>query len=308
MDYEGQICRSPMERSAFMLPIAVGCSYNACKFCGLFKHLRYRELPLEDIEAEIIRVSSVGGNPKRVFLGDGNAFGVPTENLLTVLGWIRKYFPACEGVNMDATVTNIREKSDEELKALKDAGVDQLYLGIETGLDDVLAFMHKDHNLAEVYEAIERLHKAGLDYDSHMMTGICGKGRGIENAEAIAEFYNRTNPRKICNFSLFLHTKSPLYRDVEKGNYVPADELENLIEERRMLELLQIQDVEYDSFHDWVNVRVRGKLPQDKEKMLAKLDKAIEELKDKEPIYCIVHDCPGEAIECGCNCNQNGCQ
>lgn len=303
MDYEGQICRSPMERSAFMLPIAVGCSYNACKFCGLFKHLKYRELPLEEIEAEIKRVSSVGGNPKRVFLGDGNAFGVPTENLLTVLGWIRKYFPNCEGVNMDATVTNIREKSDDELKALKDAGVDQLYLGIETGLDDVLTFMHKDHNLAEVYEAIERLHKAGLDYDSHMMTGIAGKGRGIENAEAIAEFYNRTNPRKICNFSLFLHTRSPLYRDVEKGTYLPADELENLMEERRMLELMEVQDVEYDGFHDWVNVRVRGKLPQDKEKMLAKLDKAIEDLKGKEPIYCIVHDCPGENIECGCNCH-----
>ena len=82
MDYEGQICRSPMERSAFMLPIAVGCSYNACKFCTLFKHLKYRELPMEEIEAELIRVKEVGGNPKRVFLGDGNAFGVATEKLL----------------------------------------------------------------------------------------------------------------------------------------------------------------------------------------------------------------------------------
>ena len=65
MEYEGQICRSPMERSAFMLPVAVGCSYNACKFCTLFKHLKYRELPLEQIEAELIRVSEIGGNPRR---------------------------------------------------------------------------------------------------------------------------------------------------------------------------------------------------------------------------------------------------
>lgn len=297
MDYEGQICRSPMERSAFMLPIAVGCSYNACKFCTLFKHLKYRELPMEEIEAELIRVKEVGGNPKRVFLGDGNAFGVATEKLLKILELVHQYFPNCEGVNMDATVTNIQEKSDEELKALKEAGVDQLYLGIETGLGDVLTFMCKDHNLEDVYAAIERLHKFGLDYDAHMMTGIAGKGRGMENAKAIAEFYNRTNPRKIVNFSLFLHKEAPLYRDVEKGTFVPADELENMMEERRLLELLDVKDVEYDGFHDFVKVRTRGTLPDDREKMIAKLDKAIEEFKEKDPIYAYVSGCCCE-LEC----------
>lgn len=294
MEYEGQICRSPMERSAFMLPIAVGCSYNACKFCTLFKHLKYRELPLEEIEAELIRVKEIGGNPKRVFLGDGNAFGVATDKLLTILNLVHQYFPNCEGVNMDATVTNIQEKSDEELQALREAGVDQLYLGIETGLDDVLEFMCKDHNLQEVYDAIERLHKFGLQYDAHMMTGIAGKGRGLENAEAIAEFYNKTHPRKIVNFSLFLHTDAPLYRDVEKGTFVPADELENIIEERRLLELLDLQDVEYDGFHDFIKVRVRGTLPYDKAKMIAKLDKAIEEYQGQEPVYSLVSGCTCE--------------
>ena len=76
MNYEGQICRGPMERSSYMLPVAVGCSYNRCKFCTLFRHLKYRELPMEQIEAELERVRSLGGNPKHVFLGDGNAFGL----------------------------------------------------------------------------------------------------------------------------------------------------------------------------------------------------------------------------------------
>ena len=291
MKYEGWICRAPMERASFMLPVAVGCSYNACKFCTLFKHMKYRELPLEQIEEEMIRVKNAGGNPKRVFLGDGNAFGLETEKLLTILRLVHEYFPACEGVNMDATVTNIQEKSDEELKLLKEAGVDELYLGIETGLDDVLKFMVKDHDLSQVYEAIQRLHKAGLQYDSHMMTGIAGKGRGIENAEALAAFYNKTKPRKIVNFSLFLHRESPLYKDIVTETFVPADELENLIEERRMLELLDLEDVKYDSFHDFVGVRVRGTLPKDKEKMLAKLDKAIREYQEKEAIYSYVDGC-----------------
>ena len=291
MKYEGWICRAPMERASFMLPVAVGCSYNACKFCTLFKYMKYRELPLEQIEEEILRVKNTGGNPKRVFLGDGNAFGLETGKLLTILEMIHTYFPACEGINMDATVTNIQEKSDDELRLLKEAGVDELYLGIETGLDDVLKFMVKDHDLKQVYEAIERLHAAGLQYNSHMMTGIAGKGRGVENAIALAEFYNRTKPRKIVNFSLFLHRESPLYKDIEEGAFVPADELENLIEERKLLELLELDDVKYDGFHDFSKVRVRGTLQKDKEKMLAKLDKAIEELSGREPVYSYVDGC-----------------
>lgn len=76
MNYEGQICRAPMERASFMLPVMVGCSYNRCKFCNLFRHLNYRELPLKQIEGELKRVREAGGSPKRIFLGDGNAFGL----------------------------------------------------------------------------------------------------------------------------------------------------------------------------------------------------------------------------------------
>ena len=70
MEYEGQICRAPMERSSFMLPIMVGCSYNRCRFCNLFRHLRYRELPYEQIEGELLRVKKAGGHPRKIFLGD----------------------------------------------------------------------------------------------------------------------------------------------------------------------------------------------------------------------------------------------
>ena len=276
MNYEGQICRPPMERASYMLPVAVGCSYNACTFCTLFKHLRYRQLSREQIESEMQRVHAAGGNPKTIFLGDGNAFGLPTEDLLWILERIHHYFPGCEGVNMDATVTNLSEKSDEELDALYAAGVWQLYLGIESGLDDVLAFMKKDHNLQQAYEQIARLQKAGMIFNAHMMTGIAGKGRGIENAEATAEFFNRTKPHRVINFSIFHHKRAPLYRDIEAGRYVPADEQENLREERRFLELLDVEGLEYDGLHDVViEERFRGTLPRDKEKLLAKVDKTI---------------------------------
>ncbi len=275
MQYEGQICRPPMERASYMLPVAVGCSYNACTFCTLFKHLQYRQLPNDQIEQEMIRVHQAGGNPKTIFLGDGNAFGLETEHLLWILGRIRHYFPGCTAVNMDATVTNISQKSDSELKALYDAGVRNLYLGIESGLDDVLTFMKKDHDLQQAYDQIARIQAVGMIFNAHMMTGIAGKGRGLENAEATAEFFNRTHPRRVINFSVFHHRRAPLFRDIEAGRYVAADEQENLREERRFMERIEVPGMEYDAFHDVLELRFRGTFPKDREKMLAQVDKAI---------------------------------
>lgn len=292
MNYEGQICRAPMERSSFMLPVTVGCPYNQCKFCNLFRHLRYRELPAEKIEEELKRVKDIGGSPTKIFLGDGNAFGLKTERLFWILERIQSYFPDCRTINMDATVTSILQKSEQELKRLAEYGVRHLYLGIESGLEDVLTFMKKDHTVSEAYEAIERLQAAGLIYDAHIMTGVAGRGRGRENADALAQFLNQTHPAHVVNFSMFIHREVPLYREIENGNYVPADELESLREEKRLLEQLNIP-VKYEGFHDYLQIRVRGKLPSDQEKMIGKLETFIKKYEAKPPIYALVQgECP----------------
>lgn len=299
MQYEGQICRAPMERASFMLPVMVGCSYNRCKFCNLFRHLKYRILPLEQIEDEIKRVKKVGGRPKKIFLGDGNAFGLKTERLDEILSMIQNYFPECQSVNMDATVTSILQKSEEELDKLYQKGVRHLYIGIESGLDDVLKFMKKDHNVSQAYEAVGRIKGAGMSFDAHIMTGVAGKGRGIENAEALAEFFDRTEPSHVVNFSMFLHREVPLYSDIKEQTFTPADELENLREERRLVEILakkqERQDnvILYDGFHDYIKFRVRGILPADREKMLDKLDKEILYFERQEPVFSYVQgECP----------------
>ena len=297
MNYEGQICRAPMERSSFMLPVTVGCPYNQCKFCNLFRHLRYRELPAEKIEEELKRVKDIGGSPTKIFLGDGNAFGLKTERLFWILERIQSYFPDCRTINMDATVTSILQKSEQELKRLAEYGVRHLYLGIESGLEDVLTFMKKDHTVSEAYEAIERLQAAGLIYDAHIMTGVAGRGRGRENADALAQFLNQTHPAHVVNFSMFIHREVPLYREIENGNYVPADELESLREEKRLLEQLNIP-VKYEGFHDYLQIRVRGKLPSDQEKMVWKLETFIKKYEAKPPIYALVQgECP-DLVKC----------
>ena len=267
MEYEGRICRAPGERASYMLPVSVGCAYNGCKFCGLFKDLTYRELPLEQIEEELQRVSRLGKTPARVYLGDGNAFHIKTERLVTILEMIRKYLPGVNEIRMDSTVPDIAAKSDEELKLLASLNVKRLYLGIESGLEDVLRFMNKCHTKEEATRQIERLHAAGIGYAAHVMTGVAGKGRGEENALALAEFLNETRPQLLVNFSIFTGRLQP---DIEKGTFARASEVENLLEDAVLLSHITVP-MEVDCSHDLVQNRVWGRLPEDKEKLVRRL-------------------------------------
>ena len=290
MDYEGRICRGPMERKAFMLPVTVGCPYNRCKFCELFTDLKYRKISMEDIENELKRVRSHGGSPKLIYLGDGSAFQLKALELAYIIKLVKEYFPEVSTFNSDATITSVRQKSDEELAMLHALGYNKLYIGIENALPDVLEFMNKDHNVDEAYREIERLTKAGFSYAAHFMTGVAGPGRWEESAEAMAKFLTATKPENIVNFSMFL-SADKLSKEIESGNFKPATELENLKEERKLVELLEVNPehpIKWDSFHDWIHVRTSGTLPKDKEKILKILDTAIARFENMSDLYSMV--------------------
>lgn len=279
MDYEGRICRSPFERGAFMLPIMVGCSYNKCKFCGLFKHLKFRELPYSQVKDEITRVKKNNANPKKVFLGDGNAFSLRTDHLIDICNLIKNNFSNCKEINMDATISSILRKSDSDLKLLYEAGVRQLYLGIECGLDDVLEFMNKDHTIQQAYEAIDRLNSAGIEYDAHIMSGICGEGRGQENAIALAKFINETQPNKICNFDFGMHKTSEVYQDYENGIYKLSLPPERFLEQATLIDLINPKiEILYDAIFEYPPLRFKGTLPQNKEKLVSRYKKEAENM------------------------------
>lgn len=296
MDYEGRICRTPGERGAFKLPVSVGCPYNACAFCDLFKDLRYRELPLELIEEELARVRDAGGAPERIMLGDGNAFHLPFERLARIVKLIEEYLPSCRRIASDASVPSIAAKSDDELAWLAEHGYTLVYIGVESGLDDVLAFMHKDHDNDELRAQVERLHAAGIDFGAHIMTGAAGAGRSRENAEATAALLNETRPVSVCNFSMGIAPPTKLGAWVREGRFEPASEAECLQEERRLIELIEVPirfegfHFEYDrekascpectgnsaEFNDFITswTHTRGNLPHDRARLLAQLDAA----------------------------------
>lgn len=273
MEYEGVICRPPMELGAFLLPVTVGCTHNRCTFCTFYKDTGFRVIPLEAVEAELVRCAGSGRTPRRIFLGDGNPFTLGADRLLEILAMIRRYFPT-PPVCMDATVANIAAKSDGELSALAGAGVEELYVGLECGVEESLAKLRKGFTLAQAREQAARLDRAGIACGAHLMLGTGGAGRGEETALRTAELLNEIRPKDAINVEMFIHRGTELYRQVQAGEFQPASALESLEEERLLLENIRVP-MKYDGFHGWHEFHVWGLLPEKKPAMLKKLDAAI---------------------------------
>jgi len=295
MDYEGRICRAPMERSAYKLPIMVGCIYNKCKFCDLFKDLKFRIIPINEVEADLKKVYDAGGNPRKIFLGDGSAFALDTDYLLQILELIHHYFPECCEINMNSTVTGILKKSDDELRLLSENGVKHLYIGLESGLEDVLKFMNKGNTVSQLKEAVSRILKYGMFFDAHIMTGSAGHSRGYANAEATAAVLTELHASSVTNFSMFIHEVTPLYDDLRNGSFNPASEYENLVEEKHLIETIckdmdiaSGEHIKYEGFHDYIAFHIWGTLPQDKEKIIESLNKKIDEYDSKKSIVAVI--------------------
>ena len=143
MRYEGTVYRPPGEWKSYLLQVTVGCSHNACTFCGMYKDKRYRVRPLEEIFEDIALARAAYGDVKRVFLCDGDAVAMDTEELLAVLDRLYETFPSLERVNAYAGPGSTLRKTEEELAALRRAGLVRLYLGVESGSDAVLRAVRK---------------------------------------------------------------------------------------------------------------------------------------------------------------------
>lgn len=286
MEYEGVICRPPMELGAFLLPVAVGCTHNRCTFCAFYKDLDFRVIPLEEVESELVWASGTGRTPRRIFLGDGNPFVLPADRLLTILDMIRRHFPDMPPVHMDATIGNVAAKSDGDLRALRRAGVRELYIGIECGVEETLLKLKKGYTLSQAREQLSRLHEAGIDYGAHLMLGASGAGRGEETALRTAEFLNETCPKDAINVEMFAHRGTELYSQIKAGEFIRANALELLEEERLLIGNIHVP-MDYDGFHGWHEFHVWGPLPEKRAAMLEKIDTAIAQCRTEMELSCV---------------------
>lgn len=278
--YNGTIYRPPMEAETFLLPVTEGCTHNACRFCNMYKDIPFRIMPAGQIE-EYMKESAelyhmYGRKLERIFLVGADPFVLSVNKMRTVVDIIRRYAPECRTITMYAAVRNIRIKSDADLMAMKDMGINDLYVGVESPLDNVLTYLNKGSSVDEARDQLLRLNKAGIRHMDLMMTGAAGKGRGAESGKAAAEFFRKVKPTMIIYTTMSVFPGTDLEADVKNGKFTPAREKEVLTEEKVLLENLADPKIFFWAAHALDSVRLAGYLTdQNRSEMIRTLEHSI---------------------------------
>lgn len=165
-DYSQPLYRPPSEAWSMIIQVTEGCSHNKCKFCYMYKGKQFRLKSKEEITGHIEWLKAAYKNPKRIFLADGNVLCINTDKLLDLLNYIKREFPNVERISSYAGPSDLLRKTDEELRAIRDAGLELLYMGVETGSDKVLSMVNKGVNREEMIEAGQKAIKAGFKFSA----------------------------------------------------------------------------------------------------------------------------------------------
>lgn len=275
MHYTGNIIRPPHEARNVLLQVTVGCSYNKCTFCNIYHDSPFRVSPMAEVEEDLAEVRAAYPQCPRVFLLNGDAFVLGYEKLKALAEKIRDYLPACRVISMYAGIANIRNKTPEHLRELRDLGITKLTIGVETGDDDVLARVRKGYTAGDVVEQCGKLDDAGMAYSIIYLGALAGEGGGEKNARESAKTFNQIHPTHIGATSLTLLPGSELYADAEAGRFREAGELERARELLTLVEGLTIPTF-FAANHVSNAVVVKGHVPEDRERMAATLREYIE--------------------------------
>jgi histone acetyltransferase (RNA polymerase elongator complex component) len=176
---------------------------------------------------------------------------------------------------MYAAIRDIKAKREHELKELREIGINDLYVGVESGWNEVLERINKGHTVAEAKHQLDRLNWAGIQHVANLMLGVAGIGNGLENARLTAEFLNQTRPSLIWVGTLAIFEGTALHAEMERASFVPATELEILEEEKALIDAIELENVRFYGVHPTNTVRISGRLPQDKRSMIAAIDEGI---------------------------------
>ena len=279
MRYDSDLLyRPPGEWRSYLLQCTIGCSHNKCTFCAMYKEKKFRVRPVEEILEDIDMARAYyGPGLQRVFLMDGDAIIIKTEDLLRILRKLYDTFPALEKVTLYAGPRSTLSKTPEELKALHDAGLSRAYLGVESGSDAVLKFIHKGVNAQQMLQAGQRLVEAGIDLWVTIILGITGEGGDWrEHILSTAQIINEMKPRHLSAMTFAPAKGTPLGDDVLAGRFKVYGPDHILEECRLLIEHLDVDPLHFTSNHASNYLPLKGSLPEDREKFLSLIDQALE--------------------------------
>jgi radical SAM superfamily enzyme YgiQ (UPF0313 family) len=278
MKYTERLFRPPAEAESLIFQVALGCPHNTCTFCAMYKGVPYHVVPEKEILATFEQAARWYPETRRIFLADGDVMILPFEKLHWMLKTLNTLFPRLARVNLYANGTSILSKSTEELTRLRDLKLQTLYMGLESGDENLLKQVHKGETAEGMCEAVQKAQAVGVKCSVMILLGLAGRKGSHEHAEATARILNRMQPRLLSALRFVEVPGCSMFPD-----YQTATEYEVICELITILRGLELEQTVFRANHTSNPVALEGRLPKDRDTLVASLEALLPHLDRKGP-------------------------
>jgi len=271
LGYDYPLYRPPSEANSIIFQVTLGCSFNKCSFCNMYRTKEYSERPWEEIKSEIDLVSKSYPQTEKIFLADGDALNLSTSRLIQILDYLKGNFPNLKRISCYAMPKNLLQKSYDDLKQLNGRGLNMFYVGIETGHDVVLKKITKGATAKSIVDACRRAKKSGFILSCMVILGIGGKKYSIEHITQTAKVVSEVSPDFLAALTLIL--EDGVYDEFMQKfgeKFEPLDDT-SVLEELEILvsKINPSTPMIFRANHASNVYSIGGNLPEDKDKILS---------------------------------------
>lgn len=265
--YIEPLFRPPAEADSLIFQVALGCPHNCCRFCGMYKGVRYHERPEQEILREIAETASSFPDESRIFLADADVMHLPFEQLYRYLEKINRSFPSLARINLYANARSILAKSPEQLRMLRNLKLNTLYVGLESGSAEVLSMVCKNETPQTMIDAVKLAQSCDLKCSVMVLIGLGGhRYRDIHIAETV-RVLNQMQPRLLSALRFI-----PVPNIKMPPEYSEVSEYEAVEELYQIIAGLELTKTVFRANHTSNPVPLAGRFPSGKPAMLAELD------------------------------------
>jgi radical SAM superfamily enzyme YgiQ (UPF0313 family) len=271
LGYDYPLYRPPSEANSVIFQVTLGCSFNKCSFCNMYRTKEYSERSWEEIKNEIDLVSKSYPQTEKIFLADGDALNLSTSRLVQILDYLKGKFPNLDRISCYAMPKNLLQKSSDELDLLNTRGLNMFYVGIETGHDAVLKKITKGATAKSIIEACKRAKKSGFILSCMVILGIGGKKYSVEHIKETARVVSEVSPNFLAALTLIL--EDGVYDEFMQKfgeKFEPLDDT-SILDELEILvsNIKPSTSVVFRANHASNVYSIGGNLPDDKDKILS---------------------------------------
>jgi len=273
LNYDAPLYRPPSEAKSLIFQVTLGCSFNECSFCDMYRSKQYSERPWEEIKLEIEMMAKQLPDTSRVFLADGDALNLDADYMVKIVKYIFEKFPKLERISCYAMPMNILKKTPEELKKMYDAGLTMFYLGIESGSDIVLKKVTKGATSKTIIKSVKKAKDAGYIMSCMVILGLGGKKYSKDHIKGTAEVISVCSPQYVGALTLYLENGiKEEFLQKYNGEFVRLNDEGALNELEELIANIETkEEIIFRANHGSNAYTIKGTFPQDKQKMLDNL-------------------------------------